>query len=242
MLSGAAHLALLASGRHRLDRARPAVCRAGLLPARPLAAVVPRRWCSSRRSGRTSPSTGSTTSSGPPVRRCSSSAWRRSGPGWVFFRYRRRVASSGATLLAVAFGLWGLHHLDYPFLRARGAWAPWGYYLDILLALAVGAGILLLVLDDLRRGPERAVGAVGRSAARRPASRTCSPRCWRGRSRFPRSGAARSTSTRRVGPGSCGAPACATAPGAEEPRRVGRRGRLARALRDRPAAGHRRLA
>jgi signal transduction histidine kinase len=72
--------------------------------------------------------------------------------GWVFYRYRRRVASSGATLLAVAFGLWGLHHLDYPFLRARGAWAPWGYYLDILLALAVGTGILLLVLDDLRRG------------------------------------------------------------------------------------------
>jgi signal transduction histidine kinase len=72
--------------------------------------------------------------------------------GWVFFRYRQRVPSSGATLLAVAFGLWGLHHLDYPFLRARGAWAPWGYYLDILLALAVGAGILLLVLDDLRRG------------------------------------------------------------------------------------------
>ena len=70
----------------------------------------------------------------------------------VFFNYRRTVPSSGATLLAVAFGLWGLHHLDYPFLRARGAWAPWGYYLDILLALAVGAGILLLVLDDLRRG------------------------------------------------------------------------------------------
>jgi signal transduction histidine kinase len=72
--------------------------------------------------------------------------------GWVFYRYRRRVGSSGATLLACAFGFWGLHHLDYPFLRARGSWAPWGYYLDILLALAVGTGILLLVLDDLRRG------------------------------------------------------------------------------------------
>ena len=72
--------------------------------------------------------------------------------GWVFLRYRRRVRSSGATLLAVAFVLWGLHHLDYPFLRARGAWTPWGYYLDILFSLAVGAGILLLVLDDLRRG------------------------------------------------------------------------------------------
>jgi signal transduction histidine kinase len=72
--------------------------------------------------------------------------------GWVFTRYRRKVPSSGATLLAIAFGLWGLHHLDYPFLRARGSWAPWGYYLDILFALAVGAGILLLVFDDLRRG------------------------------------------------------------------------------------------
>ncbi len=71
---------------------------------------------------------------------------------WVFLRYRRNVPSSGATLLSVAFALWGLHHLDYPFLRARGSWAPWGYYVDILLTLAVGAGILLLVLDDLRRG------------------------------------------------------------------------------------------
>jgi len=74
------------------------------------------------------------------------------GTGWAFFRYRRRVAASGATLLAVSFGLWGLHHLDYPFLRARGAWTPWGYYLDIVFTLAIGAGILLLVLDDLRGG------------------------------------------------------------------------------------------
>jgi signal transduction histidine kinase len=72
--------------------------------------------------------------------------------GLVFLRYRRRVGSSGATLLAAAFVLWGLHHLDYPFLRARGAWNPWGYYIDIVLTLAVGTGILLLVLDDLRRG------------------------------------------------------------------------------------------
>jgi signal transduction histidine kinase len=72
--------------------------------------------------------------------------------GWVFLRYRQRVRSSGATLLASAFLLWGLHHLDYPVLRARGAWNPWGYYIDILLTLVVGTGILLLVLDDLRRG------------------------------------------------------------------------------------------
>ncbi|HEX6090331.1 MAG TPA: GAF domain-containing sensor histidine kinase [Gemmatimonadales bacterium] len=71
---------------------------------------------------------------------------------FVFFDYQRRVRSSGALLLATAFLLWGLHHLDYPFLRAQGAWAPWGYYLDIVFELAVGAGLLLLVLDDLGRG------------------------------------------------------------------------------------------
>jgi signal transduction histidine kinase len=72
--------------------------------------------------------------------------------GVVFWRYARRVQSTGATVLAVAFVLWGLHHLDYPFLRPRGAWVPWGYSLDIVFELAVGAGILLLVADDLRRG------------------------------------------------------------------------------------------
>jgi signal transduction histidine kinase len=72
--------------------------------------------------------------------------------GWVFLQYHRRVGSGGAALLSTALLLWGVHHLDYPFLRARGAWNPWGYYLDVLFELALGAGILLLVLDDLSRG------------------------------------------------------------------------------------------
>jgi hypothetical protein len=75
--------------------------------------------------------------------------------GWAgvaFWRYHRQVGSPGARLLGAAFGLWALHHLDYPFLRARGAWSPWGYYLDIAFALAAGLGIMLLVMDDLRRG------------------------------------------------------------------------------------------
>ena len=81
--------------------------------------------------------------------------------GTVLWRYRRRVGSSGAALLAGAFFLWGLHHLDYPFLRPRGLWNPWGYYLDILFELAVGAGIVLLVLDELQRGLA-ALSAVSR--------------------------------------------------------------------------------
>ena len=72
--------------------------------------------------------------------------------GWVFFRYYRRIRATGAALLSGALLLWGLHHLDYPFLRARGAWSPWGYYLDILFLFATGCGILVLVQDELRRG------------------------------------------------------------------------------------------
>jgi signal transduction histidine kinase len=69
--------------------------------------------------------------------------------GWVFWRHATRTGSSGARFVAVAFVLWGLHHLDYPFLRARGAWEPWGYFLDIAFELAVGVGFGLMVLSDL---------------------------------------------------------------------------------------------
>ncbi len=79
--------------------------------------------------------------------------------GWVFWRHYRIAESTGARLLAFAFALWGMHHLDYPFLRAQGAWSPWGYYLDISFELLVGAGLVLLVLDDLGRGV-RALSAL----------------------------------------------------------------------------------
>jgi signal transduction histidine kinase len=72
--------------------------------------------------------------------------------GIVFLRHGRQTQSHGATLLGWAFVIWALHHLDYPILRAQGAWSPWGYYLDILFMLATGAGILLVVTEDLRRG------------------------------------------------------------------------------------------
>ncbi|MCA0377468.1 MAG: GAF domain-containing sensor histidine kinase [Gemmatimonadetes bacterium] len=86
--------------------------------------------------------------------------------GWVFWRHHRLVGSTGARLLAAAFALWGLHHLDYPILRARGAWTPWGYYLDIAFELLVAAGLVLLVLDDLGRGV-RALSALSGDLQRR---------------------------------------------------------------------------
>lgn len=74
--------------------------------------------------------------------------------GISFARHAQRTGSPGAWALAGAFTLWAVHHLDYPLLRARGAWVPWGYYLDIIFILAVLGGIGLLVIDDLRRGLE----------------------------------------------------------------------------------------
>jgi signal transduction histidine kinase len=72
--------------------------------------------------------------------------------GFTFLRYRQRTGSPAAGFLATVLFLWAVHHLDYPLLRARGAWDPWGYYLDILFTLAMGGGILLLVIEEQREG------------------------------------------------------------------------------------------
>jgi len=71
---------------------------------------------------------------------------------WAFFRYDRLVRSPAARFLVAVLALWALHHLDYPLLRAQGAWTPWGYYLDIVFEIGMGLGILFLVLEDLDQG------------------------------------------------------------------------------------------
>ncbi len=80
----------------------------------------------------------------------------------VFFAQWRRTYSRGALILAAVLLTWGLHHLDYPMLRARGAWNPWGYYLDILFVLATGIGIVVLALEEL----DRRTSALQRLSAR----------------------------------------------------------------------------
>ena len=70
---------------------------------------------------------------------------------WVFLRQYRISGARGAAVLAGVLGAWGIHHLDYPLLRAQGAWNPWGYYLDILFVLATGIGIVMLGLEELDR-------------------------------------------------------------------------------------------
>lgn len=67
----------------------------------------------------------------------------------VFYRLWRRTGSRGAAVLSSVLLAWGMHHLDYPILRAKGAWNPWGYYIDILFVIAMGVGIGILLLEEL---------------------------------------------------------------------------------------------
>ena len=73
---------------------------------------------------------------------------------FVFFQYARRAPSTGATVLAVTFALWGLHHLDYPLLRALGSEVIFGVFADVLFIVAAAIGTLFLVLGDGRRALE----------------------------------------------------------------------------------------
>lgn len=70
---------------------------------------------------------------------------------WVFLQQWRDTHARGAAVLASVLTLWGLHHLNYPILRAKNAWDPWGYYIDIMLVLGMAIGILMLLLDELDR-------------------------------------------------------------------------------------------
>jgi signal transduction histidine kinase len=71
--------------------------------------------------------------------------------GVVFWRHRARQRSTGATVLAVTFTLWGLHHLDYPLLRSFGTAVLFGVAADVLFITATAVGALFLVLDHERR-------------------------------------------------------------------------------------------
>ncbi len=73
------------------------------------------------------------------------------GTGVIFWRARQRIHSRAAPVLAWTFLLWGVHHLDYPLLRAFGAGALYGVFVDVLFLFAIGLGMLFIVLGDESR-------------------------------------------------------------------------------------------
>lgn len=69
----------------------------------------------------------------------------------VFWSRERHQHSTGSQILAWAFTLWSLHHLDYPLLRSQGAGLLYGVFADVALIVLVALGTLVLVLGEGRR-------------------------------------------------------------------------------------------
>ena len=76
------------------------------------------------------------------------------GTGILFWRRREPGHSTGATVLAWTFTLWGLHHLDYPLLRPLGAGVLYGVMADVLFITSSAIGMLFLALSEGRRALE----------------------------------------------------------------------------------------
>ncbi|MCX7786638.1 MAG: PAS domain-containing protein, partial [Spirochaetes bacterium] len=75
--------------------------------------------------------------------------------GWYFFQ-DRSIPQIERLLLGGILVLWGIHKLDYPFLRPFPSFAVWGYTLGSVLGIATGVTLLLVFLSSEKRRAETA--------------------------------------------------------------------------------------
>ncbi len=64
-----------------------------------------------------------------------------------YYFLAKRGAYIGARLAGWGFVLWGLHKLDYPFLRPMEWFAPIGYIIGAFLSIIIGIGVLTLLFE-----------------------------------------------------------------------------------------------
>ncbi len=64
---------------------------------------------------------------------------------WLY-RRRHEPRDIGRRTVVIAFFLWGVHKLDYPFLQPIPGVAVWGYAAGAALAMAAGVGLLMMYL------------------------------------------------------------------------------------------------
>lgn len=69
------------------------------------------------------------------------------GAGAAMLHRRDRV---GATIAGISFVLWGIHRLNFPFLRPVEWFAPWGFELAAFLAISVAIGIMMAHFESAR--------------------------------------------------------------------------------------------
>ncbi|MEM7356507.1 MAG: response regulator, partial [Acidobacteriota bacterium] len=75
-----------------------------------------------------------------------------------FWRLRQQEGTSGATIVAILFGLAAVHELDYPLLRQIEGFAPIGYAIAASLAAAIALFLLVMILEQARAAAETALG------------------------------------------------------------------------------------
>ncbi len=68
--------------------------------------------------------------------------------GWEIFRKKYQLNHfTVAKPLGVSLILWGIHRIDYPFLRHSVTFAPYGYYLGSILTAFVSIFLLVLAIE-----------------------------------------------------------------------------------------------
>lgn len=67
----------------------------------------------------------------------------------------RKVNGLGKYFTGWVFILWGIHKLDYPYLRNISAFAPWGYLIGGYCAMMLATGLLLIYFQRTRNALAR---------------------------------------------------------------------------------------
>lgn len=71
--------------------------------------------------------------------------------GLLLLRSGEALNRGGRLITGGSFILWGLHKLDYPFLRPLEWFAPWGFVFSAILSFMVAIGMLLIYFQRVRQ-------------------------------------------------------------------------------------------
>ncbi|MFB6132018.1 MAG: PAS domain S-box protein [Halanaeroarchaeum sp.] len=76
---------------------------------------------------------------------------------YLFYRYLAEYDYVSTPMIVGSMAVWGLHKLDYPFLRPVEWFALYGYALGAVLAFLTGLGVMMFLLEEAeRKSSERA--------------------------------------------------------------------------------------
>lgn len=85
--------------------------------------------------------------------------------GVLLLRSAPESRPAGYRLTGLAFVLWGLHRMDYPFLRPVEWFAPYGFLIAFALSLAIAVGLIVIAQQSLLSRMEAEVALRERAEA-----------------------------------------------------------------------------